>query len=288
LCLLLQISAILSDYDGTLCSTSNAKDFKSNKIPVELDDTLSEISKDIPVCVVSTKDYGFLCDKTRFARIVSCIMGIETIVLDRQVGNDDARVKNGSNHHFNAHLIPDITSLTDSSKLLTLGKEIAHNFNDVAVDYKYTSNERILAGITIDYRHLEDWPSYKTKVEPLLYERIQQTKSQLSSPVSELYIETYSTHPMLDIYGIKCDKGSAFDSVLRLLDIDRSKKIMYLGDSENDNAAFAKADVSIGVCSDRRLSPRLDCQYNVDFDKLSLFLRRLLDDNFAFSDKLFY
>ena len=83
-------------------------------------------------------------------------------------------------------------------------------------------------------------------------------------------------------------RGSAFDSVLRLLDIDRSKKIMYLGDSENDNAAFAKADVSIGVRSDRRLSPRLDCQYAVDFDRLPLFLRRLLHHNFEFSDDLFY
>jgi hydroxymethylpyrimidine pyrophosphatase-like HAD family hydrolase len=128
-----------------------------------------------------------------------------------------------------------------------LGKEISQTFSDVSIDYKYTSKERILAGITIDYRHLEDWSSYKTKVEPLLYERNQQTKSQRSASISELYVETYSTHPLFDIYGIRCDKGSAFDSVLRLLDIDRSKKLMYLGDSENDNAAFAEADVSIGV-----------------------------------------
>ena len=98
----------------------------------------------------------------------------------------------------------------------------------------------------------------------------------------------YSTHPFLDIYGIKCDKGRAFDSVLKLLDIDASKKIMYLGDSENDNPAFAKADVSIGVHSDRRLYPRLDCQYSIDFDRLPLFLRRLSHDDFEFSDKLFY
>lgn len=285
----MQISAILSDYDGTLCPTSNAKDVKSDKIPVELDDTLSEISKDIPVCVVSSKDYGFLCDKTRFARIVSCIMGIETIALASQVGNEDAHVQNGRNHSVEAHLLTDITSLSRNSKLLaTLGKEIALIFNDVSIDYKYTSNERILAGITIDYRHLEDWHSYKTKLEPLLYKRIQQTKSQRSASISELYVETYSTHPLFDIYGIKCNKGSAFDSVIRLLDIDKSKKIMYLGDSENDNAAFAKADVSIGVRSDRRLSSRLVCQYAVDFDRLPLFLRRLLHDNFEFSDDLFY
>jgi hydroxymethylpyrimidine pyrophosphatase-like HAD family hydrolase len=112
-------------------------------------------------------------------------------------------------------------------------------------------------------------------VEPLLYERIQEAKSQRSTSISELYIETYSTHPLLDIYGIKCDKGNAFDSVLRLLDNDGSKKIMYLGDSENDNTAIAETDASIGVRWDRRLSPRLDCQYAVDFDRLPLFLRRL-------------
>lgn len=88
----MQISAILSDYDGTLCSASNVTDSSSNKIPVELDATLSEISKDIPVCVISSKDFGFLCDKIKFARIVSCIMGIETIILRRQVCNDSSAI----------------------------------------------------------------------------------------------------------------------------------------------------------------------------------------------------
>ncbi len=288
LSLLMKITAILSDYDGTLCSTSNVKDISSNKIPVELDATLSEISKYIPVCVVSSKDFGFLCDKITFARIVSCIMGIETIVLKRRVCNESVHIKKDSDLLFDAHLITDIDSLTDNSILLTsLAKEISQNFKELAVDHKYTSKERILVGITIDYRHLEDWLSYKTKLEPFLYEMIQQTKSQLSSSVSKLYVETYCTHPFLDIYGIKCDKGSAFDSVLKLLDMDRSKnRIMYLGDSENDNAAFAKADVSIGVHSDERLRARLNCQYNVDFDRLSLFLRRLSHNNFEFSDKL--
>lgn len=284
----MQISAILSDYDGTLCSTNNVKDFGGNKIPVELDTTLSEISKAIPVCVVSSKDFGFLCHKIAFARIVSCIMGIETIVLKRQASNALRHIKNDSNGLF-THLVADIDSLTDNSVILnSLATEVSQTFSEITVDYKYTSKERILAGITIDYRHLEDWLSYKTKLEPLLFQKIQQTKkSQPSSSTSKLYVGMYSTHPFIDIYGIKCDKGSAFDSVLKLLDMDRSKnKIMYLGDSENDNAAFAKADVSIGVHSDRRLRPNLDCQHNMDFDKLCLFLRRLLQNNFEFSDKL--
>jgi hypothetical protein len=149
------------------------RDFSSNKIPIELNETLSEISKYIPVCIVSSKDYGFLCDKIRFARIVSCIMGIETI-RQRQVGNDDAPLKNGNNAHSDTYLITDITSLTENSKLLaSLGKEISETFKEVEVEHKYTSKERILAGITIDYRHLEDWVYYMTRVEPILYERIQ-------------------------------------------------------------------------------------------------------------------
>jgi phosphoglycolate phosphatase-like HAD superfamily hydrolase len=35
---------------------------------------------------------------------------------------------------------------------------------------------------------------------------------------------------------------------------------LYLGDSENDNPAFRKAGVSIGVRSDSRIIPKLECQ----------------------------
>ena len=62
------------------------------------------------------------------------------------------------------------------------------------------------------------------------------------------------------------------------------QKVMYLGDSENDNPAFRKADVSIGVKSDERLNPNLDCKYTVGFDRLAGFLKKLHNDNFLFSD----
>ena len=84
----------------------------SKKIPVELDDRLSEISKDIPVCVISSKDFGFLYDKIRFARIVSCIMGIETINLKSQVGDELMLSPTcDSNDSFETHLITDIDIL---------------------------------------------------------------------------------------------------------------------------------------------------------------------------------
>ena len=66
---------------------------------------------------------------------------------------------------------------------------------------------------------------------------------------------------------------------------DRRQNILYLG-TQNDNPAFEKADVSIGVRSDIRLIPELTCQYFVEFNHLSIFLKRLEDNDFAFSDKL--
>jgi phosphoglycolate phosphatase-like HAD superfamily hydrolase len=63
-------------------------------------------------------------------------------------------------------------------------------------------------------------------------------------------------------------------------------KVLYLGDSENDNPAFKKADVSIGVLSDNRLNPKLDCKYTISFDQLPIFLRELFDREFVFSDHL--
>jgi phosphoserine phosphatase len=61
---------------------------------------------------------------------------------------------------------------------------------------------------------------------------------------------------------------------------------MYLGDSENDNPAFEKAGVSIGVRSDERLNPKLNCKYTINFNNLPAFLNRLYENNFVFSESL--
>ena len=75
-----KIAAILSDYDGTLCPTDSVKS-EAGTIPEELEQILWDISRQIPVCIISSKDYHFLHSKTKFARILSCVMGVETISL---------------------------------------------------------------------------------------------------------------------------------------------------------------------------------------------------------------
>jgi phosphoserine phosphatase len=88
------------------------------------------------------------------------------------------------------------------------------------------------------------------------------------------------------VYGVECNKGLAFDSVLSQLKQEEITNVMYLGDSENDNPAFRKSDISIGIRSDARLNPMLDCKYMLDFDKLPLFLSGLLDNDFIFSEDI--
>lgn len=319
----MRIGAILSDYDGTLCPISSLRSrdnssSNSSRIPERLEKILWNISEKIDVCIVSSKDFGFLHSRTKFAKIVSCIMGIETLVLKRhkletlmgEYRDDvDADSNNNNNNNNNktstsfaerkdklqcivsSHIPSNKDILQDNSRLLnSLADEISINFKDVTIERKFTSDNQILAGITIDYRHLKDWQSYKRNIEPHLKEIFQRNMN--SSSANQHYIQTYSTHPFMDIYSVRCNKGLAFDATISELscfndaDDDIRQNILYLGDSENDNPAFKRADVSIGVCSDKRLNPKLTCQYIIEFNQLSIFLKRLQYNNFEFSDKL--
>ncbi len=96
-------------------------------------------------------------------------------------------------------------------------------------------------------------------------------------------IQTYLTHPFLDIYSIDCNKGDVVTDVRTLLDLGDNKNILYLGDSENDNSAFRKADLSITIKSDERLNTKLDSHYSLEFNELSYFLIKLYKENFNFT-----
>src|SRR5919197_6386533 len=297
----MQISAILSDYHGTLCPTASIKS-EENTIPEELENILWDISEKIPICIVSSKDFDFLHNKTRFASIVSCILGIETMVLRRHerttlsplnskedISSDMVSECRDFRCIKNSYpSIEDITLQHNSELLSQLAEEIISRFKDVSIKHKFTViHQKTLAGLTIDWRDMDDWKSFKVKSEPQLRKAIieKQRELQQQGIRNNIHIQTYTTHPFIDIYAVKCDKGMAYDAVISKIPITDSaiQKVMYLGDSENDNLAFRKADVSIGVKSDERLNPNLDCKYTMKFDKLAALLEKLQNDNFVFS-----
>jgi hydroxymethylpyrimidine pyrophosphatase-like HAD family hydrolase len=162
---------------------------------------------------------------------------------------------------------------------------------NIIIEEKYTSNKEILIGLTIDYRHVENWQSFKENTEPIIREIIQKSVNANLAPnlsfKDQLFIQSYSSHPFLDVYGVECNKGFAFDNAVSQLEENgRGINVIYLGDSENDNPAFRKSDISIGIRSDVRLNPKLDCNYMLDFNQLPQFLRGLMDNDFIFSDSL--
>jgi magnesium-transporting ATPase (P-type) len=78
----------------------------------------------------------------------------------------------------------------------------------------------------------------------------------------------------------------AYDGIANMLQLTTDNNILYLGDSENDNPAFKKADISIGIRSDNRIKTALECKYYIEYENLALFLSRLTHNNFDFNEDL--
>jgi hydroxymethylpyrimidine pyrophosphatase-like HAD family hydrolase len=274
-----KISAIISDYDGTLCPTASISS-ENNTVPPDLQSILHGISTKIPVCIISSKDLKFLRDKTQFAQIVSSIMGMETTQL-MLLPTKDKHLSNKFGNVIIGYKLLDPVSLSSNSKFLAeIANKVKKEFQGISIGYKFTYLDHILAGISIDYRHFQKWEQYKTSVEPELKKTIERFMD--SSRHSNLFMQTYSDHPFIDVFAIKSDKGRAFKAVSRLLNIEDSRKILYLGDSEYVNPVFRIAGLSVGIRSDRRINTKLDSDYMLEFNELRPFLQKLEKEDFIF------
>jgi hydroxymethylpyrimidine pyrophosphatase-like HAD family hydrolase len=309
------IRAIFSEYGGTLCSASSARDLSlgQNRIPLEIKKMLQEITEQIPICVISSKDYFFLKETRAFAKVISCMMGIEILTFTgNSIGDEEEHNQSippmRRRLMWNEKKEYDLFAQSNALKEIAERIQAEHDFRNIIVERKYTYDRRVLAGITVDWRYTNDWDYYK---RALLHYSSSLVTNLFHQPVSlRLYLQKYDYHPFVDVYVVECNKGTAFDLVLSEIDTPavindnekqnadyeekrgsniissiRAEDVLYLGDSENDNPAFTKAGVSIGVCSHNRITPRLECQYTINFDRLARFLRLLKDNHLRFSEQ---
>jgi hypothetical protein len=58
--------------------------------------------------------------------------------------------------------------------------------------------------------------------------------------------------------------------------------VLYMGDTEADNPAFERSDVSVGVIHEETCVEKLACDYLVKFEDVSSFLGRLLANHSLF------
>ena len=288
----MKISALISDYDGTLCPTSSLS--FSNSVPEDLHTILMDISKFIPVCIVSSKDFHFLDSCVNFAVIISSIMGIETLLLPKdphlqhEESADPIELHNGirDSHVLRYHVKQKEKLIENSSMIDDLSSVLSEKFHDIKILPKYTYKEKILAGVSFDYRHLIKWDNYKLNIEPRIIDKIYEYIKKNSPLTNTWHIQTYLTHPFLDIYSIPCNKGNVVTEIRKILNLNSNKNILYLGDSENDNPAFKKADLSINIKSDERINTKLNSHYSLEFNQLSYFLIKLYRENFNFTSML--
>jgi hypothetical protein len=127
--------AIISDFDGTLCPTSSITPYGEEShslIPSELEDMLCSISENIPICIISSKDFYFLIEKIKkFSNTLSCVLGMETLFL-------------GDSDNNNTTL-----SLIDNKKIDTFHYSIIDNKYSIVSRHLLIEYEVLLSNSTI-------------------------------------------------------------------------------------------------------------------------------------------
>ncbi len=288
--MILKVSAIFSDYDGTLVPAQVGNSM-TNTIPDELEKELWNVAYIIPVCIISSKDYYFLRDKVKFSKILSCILGVEIINKMKTKENEYSTTNDAKSMQNsvikNCMLSVDKTTLKKNSIFLKqIHQQICTKYGDLETELKYTLSEnKTLCGITMDGRNLSDWTLFSNLKKKIVND-IVSFKEEHHITEEELVVQTYKNHPFIDLYACPCSKAMAYDGIANMLQLTTDNNILYLGDSENDNPAFEKADISIGIRSDNRIKTAMECKYYIEYENLALFLSRLTHNNFDFNEDL--
>jgi len=249
-----KISAIFSDYDGTLSQLeSRREDAVLSPILRRL---LTKVSKSVTLGIITTKDLSFIRERVPMAHGVSASCGLEMQVGEKTLL--DERVREPHPQLENAY-----------KEIL---KKVLQARDNLVIERKESEDEHLI-GFCLDWRLARNWDEAKRIAAPLLdYSRKQ-----------GLYVIESDISPFANVFPMKIDKGEAYEKLKKELDVQGP--IMYLGDSEADDPAFQLAEVSIGV-KHRRIMPKLQCKYRVEFFELENLLTKLIDSDFDFKENM--
>ena len=250
----MKISAIFSDYDGTLSQLeSRREDAVLSPILRRL---LTKVSKSVTLGIITTKDLSFIRERVPFAHGISASCGLEMQVGEKTLL--DERVRQPHPQLENAY-----------KEIL---KKVLQARDNLVIERKESEDEHLI-GFCLDWRLARNWDEAKRIAAPLLdYSRKQ-----------GLYVIESDISPFANVFPMKIDKGEAYEKLKKELDVQGP--IMYLGDSEADDPAFQLAEVSIGV-KHRRIMPKLQCKYRVEFFELENLLTKLIDSDFDFKENM--
>ena len=245
------MKGLFLDYDGTISSLNVTR--SESTVPAKTCSFLRQISRRIPVAILSAKDLLFLIERTPFAQAWSALGGLET------------KTKDG---------IIKASCLKKVNKGVMRALKYARTFcsTDLTIGEKLDSGGEVVA-FSVDWRHSKD-PN-ETSV----------TASRIAAYCETLPIFTvrYENQPYFDVFPCRVDKGDALLLLKEKLGLRNG--VLYMGDSILDNPAFELADVSLGVIH-AETSTCLTCDYFVRFEDVADFLSTLLQNDFVFSPDL--
>jgi HAD superfamily hydrolase (TIGR01484 family) len=231
----LKISAIFSDYDGTLAPEDVALDASS--VPKEIEEPLLGLSSSVSVAIVTSKDYAFVRPRTPFAAAWACVSGLEIVLSDGRT----------------------LATSRMADKLREgLNYVKRHNQSGLELELKRSTANDLLA-FSVHWRG---------KSPPT--ELIAKATAKLSG--IGLTVVHDPAQPFLDVFGGRPDKGRAVRELKTLLGV--SGNVLFIGDSAADNAAFEEADVSICVDHGQGLDD-VRCRYTLGRERLGPFLSSL-------------
>jgi HAD superfamily hydrolase (TIGR01484 family) len=250
----MKLDAIFSDYDGTLCPLELRRE--EAIIAPRLLRLLTKASKQVRIGIVTTKDLDFVKNRVPFAQGIAATCGLQIWIGGRIITDERVKASNGKIEKTYKEILA----------------RILQNRQNIVVERKETDEGQLMA-FCIDWRLAKDWDEAKRSVNSLLRACSEQG----------LYVDESNISPFANVYPMKVDKGEALTRLRTEMDL--TGPILYLGDSEADNAAFQVADISVGV-KHTRIMPPLQCKYRLEFLELENFLFNLENADFDFRDEM--
>lgn len=237
----MKISAIFTDYDGTLAPEDVPPEASS--VPKEVEAALLALSSSVPIAIVTSKDFAFIRRRTPFARAWACVSGLELVF-------DDGRAIATAQVHGR---------LDEGLRYVR-----RHDKFGLRLELKRSVGGALL-GFSADWRVASAPPPDFIRAAALEMARL------------DLTVVHDPTRPFMDVFGATPDKGRAVRELKRLFSV--TGNVLYIGDSVADNPAFEEADVTICVAHGQGLE-ELKCGYSLGQEELGGFFRSLSDGGF--------